>query len=104
MILVRMKFQAKMGCANEVVAGFKQGMDVMRAAGGGVRHVRILTDLSGPFDTVIEELEFDSMDDFMRGQAALWSDPNWRKLMQENQARDLIVGGSKEYYTIEYEG
>ncbi len=103
MVLVRMTFQAKMGCANQVVAGFKQGIDVMRAANPGLRRVRVLTDLSGPFDTVVQEMEFDSLEDFMRGQAAIFSDPRWQKLMQENQARDLVIGGSKEYFTIEYE-
>ncbi len=104
MILVRMTFQAKMGCASEVVAGFKQGMDVMRDASKTVRRVRILTDLSGPFDTVIQELEFDSLQDFTQGMANLFGDPRWHKLQEENQARGLVTAGSKEYYTIEYAG
>ena len=57
MILVRLVFQAKFGHAAEVVAGFKQGAEIARSAGGkGPRHIRILTDLSGPFDTVVQQL------------------------------------------------
>ena len=81
MILVRLVFQAKFGHAAEVVAGFKQGGEIARSAGvKGPRHVRILTDLSGPFDTVVQELEFDSLDDFMKSQAAMFADPRWQEM------------------------
>jgi hypothetical protein len=103
MILVRMVFQAKMGHAAEIVAGFKQGAEVLRSLNLGARHVRIFTDLSGSFDTVVQELEFDSIEDFMKSQGALFSDPRWRELMQSGRERDLVISGSKEYYTVEFE-
>jgi hypothetical protein len=102
MVLVRIVFQAKAGCANELVAGLKQGMGMMRSLNPQARHVRILTDLSGPFDTVVQEIEVDSLEDFMKGQATMFSDPRWQKLMEESRSRDLMVSGSKEYYTVEY--
>ena len=68
MILVRLVFQAKFGHAAEVVAGFKQGAEIARSAGGkGPRHVRILTDLSGPFDTVVQELKSAAIGAFIGG-------------------------------------
>jgi hypothetical protein len=53
MILVRFVCQAKFGKANEVVAGFKQSQEVTSSAIGQSLRSRILTDLSGPFDTIV---------------------------------------------------
>jgi len=104
MILVRLVFQAKFGHAAEVVAGFKQGAEIARSAGGkGPRHVRILTDLSGPFDTVVQELEYDSLDDFMKAQAAMFADPRWQEMARNGGFGDGVVSGSKEFYTVEFE-
>ncbi len=97
MIQVRMRFQAKTGCAQELVAGLKQGIEVVRAINPAVAKVRILTDLSGPFDTVVQEIEFDSLEDFMQGMAKLWSDPRWQELEKKRLDRDILVSGSKEY-------
>ena len=104
MILVRLVFQAKFGHAAEVVAGFKQGGEIARSAGAkGPRHVRILTDLSGPFDTVVQELEYDSLDDFMKAQAAMFADPRWQETAQKSGWPALLASGSKEFYTVEFE-
>ena len=103
MILVRLVFQAKFGHAAEVVAGFKQGAEIIRSAGvKGPRHVRILTDLSGPFDTVVQELEYDSLDDFMKAQAVMFADPRWQEMAQESGWPALLESGSKEFYTVEF--
>ena len=104
MILVRLVFQAKFGRAAEVVAGFKQAAEIARSAGEkGPRHVRILTDLSGPFDTVVQELEYDSLDDFMKAQAVMFADPRWQEMAQESGWPALLASGSKEFYTVEFE-
>ena len=104
MILVRLVFQAKFGHAAEVVAGFKQAAEIARSAvEKGPRHVRILTDLSGPFDTIIEELEYDSLDDFMKAQAAMFADPRWQEMAQKSGWPDLLASGTKEFYTVEFE-
>ena len=104
MILVRLVFQAKFGRAAEVVAGFKQAAEIARSAGEkGPRHIRILTDLSGPFDTVIQELEYDSLDDFMKAQAAMFADPRWQETAQKSGWPALLASGSKEFYTVEFE-
>jgi quinol monooxygenase YgiN len=101
MIAVRLVFRAKFGHAQDVLALFKAGAQMARAAGGGARHVRILTDLSGPFDTVVQELEFESIEQYMRSQAALFADPRWQQLM--HQSAEFIESGAKEYYTVEFD-
>ena len=64
--------------------------------------MRILTDLSGPFDTVVQELEYDSLDDFMKAQAAMFADPRWQEMAQQSGWPALLVSGSKEFYTVEF--
>jgi hypothetical protein len=53
MIVVRLVFQAKWGQAEKVAEDFKQGAELMRRISGPNVKYRILTDLSGPFDTVV---------------------------------------------------
>ena len=55
MIVVRMVFQTKFGMSGQIAAGFKEAAAWTREALGAdaAVRVRILTDLSGPFNTVI---------------------------------------------------
>ena len=96
MIQVRLEFQAKFGRAGDLAAAFT----AYSATPVGQRaHVRILTDLSGPFDTVVEELEFESFDAWQRSSAAMFADPAARELF--GKTAELIASGHKEFYTIE---
>jgi hypothetical protein len=98
MILVRMVFQAKSGKAQAVVEEFKQSADVMRKIVGPNMRARILTDLSGPFDTVVQELEVESLAEWERLRTAIFSDPEF----QQRQTGDRpFKSGSTEFYTIE---
>lgn len=62
-------------------------------------HGRILTDLSGPFDTVVQELEVESLAEWERIRAAMFNNPE----LQEAQAsgENPFESGSTEFYTIE---
>jgi hypothetical protein len=99
MILVRFVCQAKFGKANEVVAGFKQSQEVTSSAIGQSLRSRILTDLSGPFDTIVQEIEVESLAEWEQLRAAIFSNPQ----VQETEAAmpDLIESGQTEFYTIE---
>jgi hypothetical protein len=100
MIQVRLVFQAKFGRAGELAAIFKEFGSVVQAAElARPRSVRILTDLSGPFDTVVQELEFDSFETWQENQAAVFANPRAQESLAHS--RDLIAGGHKEFYTIE---
>jgi hypothetical protein len=99
MILIRFVCQAKSGKAGEVVAGFKQSAKIARTLVGLHVHGRILTDLSGPFDTVIQELEMESLAEWERLRGVIFSNPQ----IQEAEASlpGLIESGQAEFYTIE---
>src|SRR5215210_6201429 len=101
MILVRIVCQAKFGKASEAVAGFKQSGAIVRTLTAPNVRGRLLTDLSGSFDTVVQELEVESLAEWERLRAVIFSNPE----IQEAEASmpDVIVSGQTEYYTIEAE-
>jgi hypothetical protein len=71
----------------------------MRRSNGASVHVMILTDLSGPFHTVVQELEVESLADWERMRAAMFASPEMQDMqaMQENP----FIGGSTEFFTLE---
>jgi hypothetical protein len=99
MILVRDEFQCEPGQAQVSVSRFKEmassleGQDVVKRA-------RILTDLSGRFDTVVVEAEIESIDTYLGMMHAAFADADF-------QARQAELGpapyrsGSRTFYTIE---
>ncbi len=93
MILVRTVFQAKWGKAQELVAAFKEGMR------GAERQPRILTDLSGPFHTVVLEGEHESLAAWERFRAQMFADPQFAA--GSRRVDELVESGRTEYYTIE---
>jgi hypothetical protein len=99
MVLVRFVCQSKFGKANEVVEGFKQSGEVVRTFVGPNVRGRILTDLSGPFDTIVQEIEVESLAEWERLRAAVFSNPE----IQEAEAGlpSIIESGRTEFYTIE---
>jgi hypothetical protein len=99
MILVRIVCQAKFGKASAVVAGFKQSAEIVRTLTGPNVRSRLLTDLSGAFDTVVQELELESLAEWERLRAAIFSNPEVQAA--EAALPDIIVSGQTEYYTIE---
>ena len=48
------------------MAGFKLSGEIARTMVGPNVRVRILTDLSGPFDTVVQEIEVESLAEWER--------------------------------------
>jgi ABC-type Na+ transport system ATPase subunit NatA len=101
MVLIRLVCQAKIGKASEVVAGFKRSNEIARTVVGPNVRVRLLTDLSGAFDTVVQELEVESLAEWERLRAVIFSNPEIQEV--EASMPDVIVSGQTEYYTIEAE-
>jgi hypothetical protein len=99
MVLIRFVCQAKFGKANEVVAGFKQMQEIIGTLVGQNVGVRILTDLSGPFDTVVQEIEVESLAEWERLRAAIFSNPQVQAA--EAASPGIIESGRTEFYTIE---
>jgi len=101
MILVRFVFQARYNQAVPTVNMFKQSEGMMDKAAGRKIHSRILTDLSGQFNTVVLESVFESLAEWERVRAKMFSSPEF----QEGGGGDdkLIESGRTEFWTIEAE-
>lgn len=99
MILVRLTFQVKWGRVQEVVDGLKQSEAMMRRISGANSRVRILTDLSGPFNTVVQEVEVASLAEWERQRAALFADPEFQQ--REASIEPPFESGRTEFFTIE---
>ena len=66
---------------------------------GGERRWRLLTDLSGAFDTVVQELEVESLAEWEEMRTRLFGMAAFRESMAVTQA--MIVSGRNELWTIE---
>jgi hypothetical protein len=94
MILIRDIFQAQFGKAGEMVEMMKQNpIPGMRG--------RVLTDLSGPYDTVVVEAEVESIDEYFRRLREMFAQAEPDEAMQAMSA--MIVSGRREIFTIEME-
>lgn len=93
MILVRDVFQAKYGRGGELVALFKANRGDLPYA------IRILTDASGPFFTVVTETEVESLAVWEQLLAEIFSRPEFGEWFA--QMVPLVESGRREFYNIE---
>jgi hypothetical protein len=99
MLLIREVFQAKYGKAGELVQRMKQLDDPAMLE--GVSSARILTDLTGPFDTVVIESVVASLDTYFGKMFEMFA--NADQAQQANPMAALVASGRREIYTIEAE-
>lgn len=95
MILVRDVFQANYGKGGELVALFKEG----RKTWGEQINMRILTDASGSFFTVITEQEIENFSDWDKNLSDILSHSDFGDWFARMEP--LVVSGSREFYNIE---
>jgi MOSC domain-containing protein YiiM len=102
MILVRTLLQGKFGTGGQLAAEMKEENTKLAKELGLQGRWRILTDLSGGFDRVIFEVAVESLAEWERQRAALFSHPSFGEMMQRTAG--MIEGGATEFFTIEGEG
>jgi hypothetical protein len=95
MILVRDVFQAKYGKGGDLVALFKELDEKLT----GQYRSRILTDASGPFFTVVTEMEVESLAKWEQLAAEVFSDPEFGDWFA--RTTPLVDSGRREFYNIE---
>jgi hypothetical protein len=74
MFMVREVYTARRGKAPEVVSGFKILDQWFEQAGYTSR--RIFVDYDGPMDTVVYEVEVESLDEYFHSERANFIDPD----------------------------
>ncbi len=97
MILVRNVFRLKFGKAKEAVALLKEGVAIQKSAGMNFSP-RILTDVTGPFYTLVLELSMPNFAAFESQSPQLFANKDWQSNYQKMTA--LVESGHREIYNI----
>ena len=98
MILVRDVLQVKWNEMDKVLAGMKATAESGAENSG---NMRVLTDLSGKYFTLVVETKVESMDAYWEAMRASFGEDQGEatSLMSE-----LFESGYREFFNIEYEG
>jgi hypothetical protein len=98
MIVIRNVFRLKFGKAREAVALFKEGIAIQKRVGAGLDFsYRLLTDLTGPFYTVVLEITVPNMAAFEGAAPRLMGDKDWQANYQK--IGPLVDSGFREIFT-----
>ena len=97
MIVVRNVFRLKFGKAREAVALFKESIAIQQRAGAALP-TRLLTDVTGPFYTVVLEITAPTLATFEAEAPRLMGDPEWQATYRK--ISDLVESGSREVFTL----
>jgi len=99
MILVRNVFRLKYGKAREATALVKEGLAIQKRAITGVEFsTRVLTDVTGPFYTLVLELTVPNLATFEKYGPQLFADKEWQANYQK--MTPLVESGYREIFTI----
>ena len=99
MIVIRNVFRLKFGKTREAVALAKEGVAIQKRALAGMEFsTRILTDVTGPFYTLILELTVPNLAAFESYAPRLFGDKDWQANYQK--MTPLVESGYREVFTI----
>jgi hypothetical protein len=99
MIVIRNVFRLKYGKAREALGLMREGLEIQRRVVSGVDFsTRVLTDVTGPFYTLVLELTVPSLASFEANTPRLFADKDF----QANQQKmvPLVDSGYREIFTI----
>jgi hypothetical protein len=99
MTVIRNVFRLKFGKAREAVALFKEGIAIQKRVGAGADFShRLLTDVTGPFYTVVLELTVPNMTAFEANAPRMMGDKEWQANYQK--LTPLVESGYREIFTL----
>jgi hypothetical protein len=104
MILVRSVLHGKFGTGGDLAAAVVDGMKKMQASGVGSQGSswRVLTDLSGTFDSVVIEGTAENLGEWQRMRDEMFASPEFGESMRSTY--ELVASGHQDFYNIEGEG
>jgi hypothetical protein len=99
MVVIRNVFRLKFGKAREAVALFKEGIAIQKKVGAGLDFsTRLLTDVTGPFYTVVLEITVPNLTSFETNAPRLMGDKDFQANYQKVGA--LVESGYREIFTV----
>jgi hypothetical protein len=99
MIVIRNVFQLKFGKAREAVALMKESIAIQKRVMSGLEYsTRVLTDVTGPFYTLVLEVTVPDLATFESNAPRLFGDKEWQANYQK--VAPLVESGSREVFSI----
>ena len=99
MIIVRNVFRLKFGKAKEALALLKEGVAIQERALADVKFsARLLTDVTGPFYTLVLELTVPSLATFESYAPRIFGDKDFQANYQK--MAPLVESGYREVFTV----
>jgi hypothetical protein len=99
MVVIRNVFRLKFGKAKEAVLLFKEGIAIQKRVGSNLNFsTRLLTDLTGPFYTVVLEISVPNLATFEAEAPRLMGDKDWQANYQKIGA--LVDSGYREIFNV----
>jgi len=99
MIVIRNVFRLKFGKAREAVALMKDGKAIEKRVMSGLQYSsRVLTDVTGPFYTLVLELTVPDIATFESNAPRLFGDKEWQANYQK--MTPLVESGYREIFNL----
>lgn len=99
MIVIRNVFQLQFGKAKDAVPLLKEGLETQRRILSDVDvSTRLLTDVTGPFYTLVLELTVSDLATYEAAIPRLFADPDWQAIYQK--LAGLVESGSREMFRV----
>jgi hypothetical protein len=99
MIVIRNVFQLKFGKAREAVALMKESAAIEKRLMSGLEYSRrLLTDVTGPFYTLVLEITVPNLAAFETNTPRLFGDKEWQAVSQK--MAPLVESGSREVFSV----
>jgi hypothetical protein len=99
MVVIRNVFRLKFGKVREALPIVKEGLAIQkRALTGTAFSTRILTDVTGPFYTLVLELTVPNLVSFEAEAPRLMGDKDWQANYQK--LTPLVESGYREIFTV----
>ena len=99
MIVVRNVFRLKFGKAKEAIALMKAGLAIQKRVMAGQDYsTRVLTDVTGPFYTLVLEITVPNFATFESNAPKMFGDAEWQANYQKVGA--LVESGYREVFSI----
>jgi hypothetical protein len=99
MVVIRNVFRLKFGKAREAVALMKETRAIEKRVMSGLDYSsRVLTDVTGPFYTLVLEITVANLATFESNSPRLFSDKEWQA--QSQKMASLVDSGYREIFSI----
>ena len=99
MIQARTVYQLKFGKIDQAVALFQRLPKFVPLPDGAKVHHHLLTDISGPMFSLVEEIMLPDLGHWETGRDAIFNHPDFGEWFNEFQR--VVESGASEFYTVE---